>query len=430
MRFTKIFLPTAAALVLTAVLPAAAHAHYIWATIENGQARFALLENIAEAPSAPFQKYVDGLMPRSGDKTLTLGPPRSGARYAALSAGQNVVFAENIVGTRERDGDSYLLVYDAKGAASLAAAGTIVRSPAELLARREAQSLVVSLRLGGLPVRSSEVSVQWPGSPDPVSVKTDNSGEARTPWPTAPVPAGFVGIRAMTTEAIPGTVMGKKYATVHRWATLTFPVPAREETEKPFTQTLRASYSGQHEVVSNSAFNKTLFAGALTREQLIIHLQQRALVHAETDRILKAAPAARNVPYGDAQKTVLKLLASDLTGLGVGWPKPSDARPLTKRLLERIRASEKTGPFFALGVQHVYYGGITNGGRSIGEMIAEQIKFSPTYYSQSDGYTEYLPLVNRITDPDARKEMIRGGQAAYRYIIDSSNEPIFQAKKP
>jgi hypothetical protein len=374
---------------------------------------------------------VDGLAPRAGGKTLTLGAPKSGARYAALPAGQNVVFAESTVGARERDGKSYLLIYDAKGATSLQSAGTMVKAPAELLARREAQSLVVSLRLGGRPVPGSEVWVQWPGSDTPTSAKTDDNGDARTPWPAGtPLPSGFVGIRAMTTEAKPGTADGKKYAMVHRWATLTFPLTAGPVAEKPFTQTLRASYSGQHEVVSNSEFNKTVFAGALTKEQLIVHLQQRALIHAETDRILKAAPATSSVPYGDAQKTVLKLLADDLTTLGVGWPTEADARPLTKAFLETIRASEKSGPFFALGVQHVYYGGITNGGRSIGEMVAEQVKFTSAYYGQSDGYTEYLPLVNKITDPDARKEMIRGGQAAYRYIIDSSNEPVFKAKKP
>jgi hypothetical protein len=115
--------------------------------------------------------------------------------------------------------------------------------------------------------------------------------------------------------------------------------------------------------------------------------------------------------------------------MGSGWPTEAQARPLTEAFLQTLRESEKQGPNFSLGVQHVYYGGITNGGRTIGQMIRDQVKVSPTYYLRSDGYTEYLPRVNKITDPEARREMIRGGQAAYEYIIASSNEEIFKAKK-
>jgi len=198
--------------------------------------------------------------------------------------------------------------------------------------------------------------------------------------------------------------------------------------EKPFTQILRAAYGGSHEVVSEAAFNATLFAGKLTRAQLETHLQQRALVHNEVHRILIGADPAKRVPYGAAQKHILVLLFADLIEIGSGWPTEAQARPLTHAFLQEIRDSERKGPFFALGVQHVYYGGITNGGRGIGEKIGETLKFTPTYYEKSDGYQEYLPKVNEITDPEARQEMIRGGQAAYRYIIASSNEDVFKAK--
>ncbi len=198
--------------------------------------------------------------------------------------------------------------------------------------------------------------------------------------------------------------------------------------EKPFTQILRASYGVNHEVVSGAAFNTTLFAGKLTRAQLETHLQQRALIHNEVHRILNSADPAKNIPYGTAQKNILVLLFTDLIEMGSGWPTEAQARPLTRTFLQEIRDSEKKGPYFALGVQHVYYGGITNGGRGIGEKIGETLHFTPSYYEKSDGYQEYLPKVNEITDGDARKEMIRGGQAAYRYIIASSNEDIFEAK--
>ena len=125
---------------------------------------------------------------------------------------------------------------------------------------------------------------------------------------------------------------------------------------------------------------------------------------------------------------MLVLLFTDLMNMGSFWPMESDARPLTKSFLEEIKESAKNGPYFALGVMHVYYGGITNGGRIIGQTISDNIKITPTYYLKSDGYPEYIEEVNKITDPEARKEMIRGGQEAYKYIIASSNEDIFKAK--
>jgi hypothetical protein len=204
---------------------------------------------------------------------------------------------------------------------------------------------------------------------------------------------------------------------------------APAEGDKPFTKILRESYAGNHEVVSNAEFNKTLFSNALTKPQLEIHLQQRALIHNETHRILNAASGSLKGLYGDAQKNVLIYLFNDLIRMGSGWPTEAQARPSTNAFLEEIRESEKRGPYFALGVQHIYYGGITNGGRQIGKMLEDQLKVDLTYYLQSDGYTDYLKEVNKISDPEARKEMIRGGQAAYKYIIASSNEDVFKPQK-
>ena len=215
-------------------------------------------------------------------------------------------------------------------------------------------------------------------------------------------------------------------------ATLPFAYAQQTGTgqDKPFTRILRESYGVNHEVVSEAAFNKTLFSGALTKAQLEVHLQQRALVHNEVHRVLNAAAPSLKVPYAQNQKNVLVFLFNDLISMGSGWPTEPQARPLTKAFLEEIRESEKKGPYFALGVHHIYYGGITNGGRQIGRMIEEQVKVKTTYYLQSDGYPEYLPEINKITDPEARKEMIRGGQAAYKYIIASSNEDVFKTATP
>lgn len=439
MRFAiKPVLSTLTAVATLMALQSAASAHFIWATVEKGQVRFALLENSSSAPAAQFEKYVADLKPRCGEKTLSLGETKDGARYATIPGGQGVVTAESIIGAKEREGQSYLLVYHAKGAVSLKAAATLTKAPAELAARKERQDLVVSLRQNGTAAAQTEVWVQWPGGEEGSSVKTDDKGDVRVPWPTSVSKSGFVGIRAMVTENKSGELAGKSYASIHRWATLTFPLEgskapglqpvALTTEEKPFTQTLRDAYGYNHDIVGHAAFNQTLFAGKLTRKQLEVHLQQRALIHNEVHRILNAAAQEGHVPYGTAQKNVLVLLFSDLIEMGSGWPTEAQARPLTRAFLQEIRDSEKRGPYFALGVQHVYYGGITNGGRLIGKKIGETLQTTPAYYEKSDGYRAYLVEVNKISDPASRQEMIRGGQAAYKYIIDSSNEDIFKTK--
>jgi hypothetical protein len=297
-------------------------------------------------------------------------------------------------------------------------------------------------------VPKAEVYAQWPGQANPTTYPTDLKGEARIPWPAA-FGKGFVGLRALVKEAKAGRADGKPYPVVHRWTTLTFPVegtanapsvaaaprPVEAQVastapaapgDKPFTQILRESYGVNHEVVGNALFNQAVFAGKLTRAQLEVHLQQRALVHNEVHRILIHAPASLNIPYGPEQKNVLTLLFSDLVAMGSGWPTEPEARPLTRDFLREIRESEKRGPYFALGVMHVYYGGITNGGRMIGAKIGETTGVNLAYYEKSDGYRPYAGQVNKISDPKAREEMIKGGQAAYRYIIASSNEDVFK----
>ena len=277
----------------------------------------------------------------------------------------------------------------------------------------------------------SDVWVEWPGVTEPITLKTDSKGEARVPWRVVTERnAEFIGIRAMVSETKSGEADGKRYTSIHRWATLTFPADGAQkgagQREQPLTQVLRASFGNSHDVVSGAEFNKTLFAGKLTRPQLDTFLQQRALIHIELDRILDGAAPAGHVPYGPAQKNLLALLLKDLTAMGLGRPAESQALPLTHDFLQEIRDSEKQGPYFALGVFHVYYGGTTNGGRDIGEKIAETLKVNLTYYEKSDGYPEYLTEVNKIDSALAREEMARGGQAAYRYIIASTNVELYK----
>ena len=195
-----------AALIATALTPSVAQAHFIWATIENGQVRFALLENPAEKPDAKFGMYVEGLK-----TSLALGSVTEGARFCALPTGKALAFADATVGVKNREGVEYLLLYHAKAAASLEDAGKASDAPAEALASREGDELVVNVRQGGWPVPETEVTLHVPGSEEQKTATTDLKGEARFAFPK-PRKAGFVGLRAKIVEEQPGTAEGKKYA--------------------------------------------------------------------------------------------------------------------------------------------------------------------------------------------------------------------------
>ena len=72
--------------------------------------------------------------------------------------------------------------------------------------------------------------------------------------------------------------------------------------DKPFSKILRESFAHNHEDVGHAAFNTTLFENKLTKAQLEIHLQHRALIHSELHRILINADPEKHVPYGAEQK--------------------------------------------------------------------------------------------------------------------------------
>lgn len=202
--------------------------------------------------------------------------------------------------------------------------------------------------------------------------------------------------------------------------------PAQQST--PLMRQLQNSFGQNHEIVGHTAFIQTLMTGKLTRAQLDAHLQQRALIHEEIDSILMTAGVAKGLPYSDDQRQVLTLLRKDMEAMGTPWPKEDMAWPLTKKLLNQIRDSVKEGPYFALGVLHVYYGGITHGGRDIGAMINRDLKVNLSYYLKSDGYAAYAKRVNEIMTPKDQQEMIRGGVATYQYIITSNDDSFFQAR--
>jgi len=407
----------------TLAVPSICQAHFLWVSVDptskTASVSFQEVPEQAPLPLGARAHAVRAWLP--GGKKLNLKADETGLRTTSAGPALAAVLDYGVVDRRDAGRGVFWLKYYAKGATNLAASQVILDLPVELTAARSAGGeTVVTVLLSGKPALGADVVVEDATGKQTFEGKTGPDGTT-----TLPKSQGPLEVRALVTDPTPGTNEGKPYELVRSYSTLWVTDPSSE----PLTGLLRKSFGDKHEVVSHSAFIETVMAGKLTKSQLADHLEQRALIHEAIDSELRRASLDKAL-YGPDQRQVLTLLRSNLETLGLRWPRGSAALPLTRSFLDQIEASRKQGPYFALGAFHVYYGGITHGGRDIGATIDQSLGTSLSYYEKSDGYAPYARAVDGITDPAARQEMIRGADEAYRYIIAVDNLDIFKASNP
>ena len=410
-------------LAFATALPSFASAHFLWASLDPPTKTVAIglqehpIHN--PLPLGTRAKLVRAWTPSS---KLALKEHEHWLKAGVKDPCVGVSLDYGVIDRREGGRGLFWLNYFAKAAATPAAARTNLGLPLELVLQRgqDGDSIVTVLDKGR-PAPGAEVVVERPDGTVVFKAKTGVGGIV-----TLPPARGLLAIRGMVTDRTKGIHNGKAYDFVRSYCTLTVPDAAPAPRGKPLTGKLREAFGDNHDVVGRTAFVRTLMSGKLTKPQLEAHFQQRALIHQEVERVLLFADRTKPVPYGEAQSQVLRLLRHDLEAMGSEWPAETKATPLTRKMIQEIRESVKNGPYFALGVLHVYYGGITHGGRDIGARIAKTLNVPQTYYLKSNGYAEYAAQVNGIANPADQKEMIRGGVAAYRYIIASNDDPIFR----
>ncbi|RYG35171.1 hypothetical protein EON81_13510 [bacterium] len=417
-----------------AFAPAFAHAHFLWASLDGTTKTVAIgLQEVPTDAPLPLAERA-GLIKAwtASEKTLALKPEGNWLKSLTTDHCVGVSLDYGVLDKRDQNRGVFWLRYYAKAADSPATSQTKVGLPVEVTfsVLDETRFLVTVLKDGKPTAGADVVIASSKEGADPIEGKTGADGTL-----AFDAQGGPLAIRALVTDNVKGKHDGKSYDLVRSYCSLTVPMPvvakveapkaAGTEAPKPFTRRLSEAFGNNHDVVGDTAFVETLMGGNLTKPQWEAHLQQRALIHEEIDRILAAAGTAA---YGDEQRKVTELLRQDLTALGSKWPDAATAWPLTNDLLRQIRESAQQGPYFALGVWHVYYGGITHGGRQIGAIAAKAVKAEPSYYLKSDGYRAYATKVNEITDPAAQQQMILGGQAAYKYIIASNDAEIFKKK--
>jgi hypothetical protein len=410
-----------------AALPSVGRAHFLFATLDPAAKTVAigLQENPTQAP-VPLGERIPRVKAFSKSATtIALKGEGNWLKGTATDDCVAVALDYGVLDKSDQGRGVFWLNYFAKAALSPAASQVKLGLPVELSFSKGADGKsIISVYDKGQPASAAEVVIEEPDGTVAFEGKTGPDGTI-----AIPASSGLLAVRALVTSNVKGTHDGKSYDLVRSYCTLTVPTGppvAVKPSGKPFTRLLSESFGDNHDVVGNTAFVNTLMAGKLTKVQAEAHLQQRALVHQAVDKVLLAADSSKFVPYGPQQKEVIALLRKDLVGMGSSWPADAKAWDLTKKMIADIEESAKKGPYFALGVFHVYFGGITHGGRDIGAIIGKVVNHEMSYYLKSDGYRAYATQVNLITDPEAQKEMIRGGQAAYRYIIASSDDPVFK----
>ena len=419
MRFpnNQFFFFDICACVLTVAVPSSSQAHFLWASLDPATKAVAIgLQEVPGQDPLPLgARAVQVTAWVQSGKTVPLKPDTNWLKGSPSDNCVGVSLDYGVIDRRDGGRGVFWLKYYAKGATTLGASQSILRLPVELTAIKATDGRpIITVLKDGRPASGGEVVVEAADGKTAFEGKTGSDGTV-----TLPVFSGPIEVRALLTDHVAGTHDGKPYDLVRSYSTLT----VRNPSVEPLSRLLRDSFGNMHEEASDTAFINTVMAGSLTKPQLEAHLQQRALVHEAVDRVLEKAHVSP-LPYGNSQREVISLLRKDLQSIGSSWPSRSMTWPLTQRLLDDIRHS---GPYFALGVFHVYYGGITHGGRDIGLTIGKQLNVALTYYEKSGGYEEYSSGVDAITDPMAEQEMIRGADEAYRYIIAINNSEMFKA---
>ncbi len=402
---------------------ATVHAHFLWSTLDPATKTFriAFQENPGDEPLSigPIWNEVSAWSPSKSKLQLA----KKGDVWQADCA-DRVATASLDYGVIDRTSSGrgvFWLQYFAKAAATMKDAGIATKLPFDVTAKPVEGGVQLTAKLNGRPVAGAEVVLAGPDADSAKPLLTDAAG-------TVFLPSGkeSLAARVMMLDKAPGAHEGKSYETKRTYYTLTVGKFNAAPTNLPLTKQISRAFGDRHEVVQKTAFVSTLWAGKLTKAQLFDHLEQRAIVHQVLDHILKkSAPLPQ---FGADQQEVTILLKSDMNAIGDPWPNLSKAWPLTAEMVKAIQESAKSGPYFALGVFHVYYGGITHGGRDIAGEIDRYLGIKLSYYLESDCYSAYAKQVDLITDPAARAEMIRGGLAAYKYIIDVNNADEFGLK--
>lgn len=204
----------AAALCLTSI----SQAHFVWVSLRGLEKP----ELVAHFSEGRFDNTHAGLGEalaraeyRDASGVVALGQNGTGLS-SEVPAGTELAGASLTYGLFKRGGPPALLLYDAKAATTLEAAGRKFGLETEIFAKREGAELCLTVFHRGAPEPGSEVIVIQSGRHGTDTLETNEKGELRIPFPKTPA----FSARAKVARDVTGEHDGEEYQRVLRYSTL------------------------------------------------------------------------------------------------------------------------------------------------------------------------------------------------------------------
>lgn len=208
-----------APLLALALATPTARAHFLWLTIRGHDAEQAVLK----FTEGRFDTTMPMLIP-SIERAEVMTPggalelaPGAGGLAAEAPEGMDLFGAHLVYGIFGRSTPATLLVYDAKGARHLEAAGRKLGLEVELLAHRDGNDMVLTVLDGGVPAPGAQVVIVEDGTFFEDEYETGEDGTVRMPFPTSTI---FYA-RGRVMHEGSGEWDGNSYDGISRYATLT-----------------------------------------------------------------------------------------------------------------------------------------------------------------------------------------------------------------
>jgi hypothetical protein len=197
--------------VASIALASTANAHFVWAVVDPGSRQIRL--EVAESPGvsiAPMLGKLIGSMKLTSITGLVDETDHKHVKGSLDSKAGAVQLTYGIHGTD-------FVVWTAKGAANLEAAGAAMGLPFEILLSKSKKGLVAIVKRNGKPVSGALFEAYFPGASKSLMSKTSSAGTVELPT----VSTGLLAVSAVVVDPKAGEYQGKPYSARNDMVSLT-----------------------------------------------------------------------------------------------------------------------------------------------------------------------------------------------------------------
>ncbi|MFM1921246.1 MAG: hypothetical protein RLZZ303_2880 [Candidatus Hydrogenedentota bacterium] len=206
----------------------AGHAHFMWLELPEetlGEVHLRFTEEPQEKRRQSMQEKAQPMQVRlPGGESIVMEPGEE-ALVGKVTTDTALVVGSLDYGVLDKTAEGrgkFLLVYHAKGVRSAADAAKPAGLPVELMAKRNGNSLLVTVLKDGQPAAATEIVATVPGSEEALNAVTDENGQATLKFNGE----GWIGVRAMVAEQTPGEHNGEAYELTRAYTSLAIKVNA------------------------------------------------------------------------------------------------------------------------------------------------------------------------------------------------------------